>query len=1129
MASQDDQIPTLSLEDFIPYYPPHDTAGIQRIVATKEEFRELTSEVSEVTPERGEAYRHQLAFTRLMTAFDVNILIIDEMGTGKTCKVDRFLEFIRAHYFDAQSGNVDVLNRKNAHYKKCFILVHGDTHAKTLEREIICKCTKREVFEMYGDRGATKRGAKKLIRSEFHKWYSIQSYYKFANTLAVEFPIELDDLLDPQHPSNIAMIEKYSDTCMWIDEAHFLVNDTQRADSTKTMIMQQLLRYHTVAQRTRMILTSGTPIRNRRAELITLMALIHSPEKTYALHKFLRSQGGNSIFASDGAIDADRFDAFLDRISEDQLEPFFRGSVAYIRALKSDAVLVEQGDEVEEEILGQPMNIILNLSYMLEGSIQEQTAMRFAETETADAFYAAAREISNFVYPDGSWGSRGFNKYVRRREDGTYFVVDELKQYLKTATTLRQLSAKYADICDQIRTNPGNTYVYNDVIVGSGLIILSLCLQYVLGYVQFTEQASVFDAKREATGAFCSLKTPTKARPFRAGFKPAKRFAFITAETQKNETAYNAMMELMNSWENRHGTYLQILLLSPVAATALSISNVLNIHMSDFWTAAEEDQVAKRGLRSGSHDHLIEERKRQGLNPRIEVKMWRHAVLDSAGQSINLDIRTLVLTKSIRLKRMMNFLKRVALDYYLNRQRNIRPDDVDYSYECNYQPCNYQPFDALYGPIDWSTYNIFYANRDIDELIELIIPLYIKRSIYNFLEILHLVRNPRPHTQAQHLLMALSQIIASKQVLYNQFGQRAILNEDEGSFYLAAFVDLGRQHVSSISSYYMQNLIGTMSDSLAEINNTIDEYEIKEIREQLLNGNVNVALLSPIPIRAALVEEAIVHKVTNVATESELELITALRAYIFETIRPTEMLTQATRQSTHKVVKQGRPKATDKEKIERLTEEEAAQFDLLLNSNNPHTRLWLHTIFSGYGEGVRYGAVAKEQKAEGRIRILSEAEQPLTWRDLNVNSKEYVVYNKLIQYLLAQKFKKYAHYPIYGFVARGEFKIKLNEAGDTGKECANIAVPQLIKILYALNIEPPNGKNEEEPEERDEMITRLKQLSKREMSEIADWDDAQIAFWLHWYEAHISGTWPRGRICEIIKKTMSERGLIVTV
>ena len=180
------------------------------------------------------------------------------------------------------------------------------------------------------------------------------------------------------------------------------------------------------------------------------------------------------------------------------------------------------------------------------------------------SFELASRESSVFVFPDGSWGSEGFDNYIKQ-VDGSYkFNNEEIKDYLiinnkVSLPKLFELSSKFwyyinKELEAAETGKPGNSFCYIEFVKGSGAILLGLLLE-LFGFENFTRKTSVFYRDKGV-------------RKLQKTFKKKKRFALITSKSENIEN----ILQLFNSKENVDGEYLQIVIASKVARDGINLA-----------------------------------------------------------------------------------------------------------------------------------------------------------------------------------------------------------------------------------------------------------------------------------------------------------------------------------------------------------------------------------------------------------------------------------------------------------------------------------------------------------------------------------------------------------------------------
>ena len=251
----------------------------------------------------------------------------------------------------------------------------------------------------------------------------------------------------------------------------------------------------------------------------------------------------------------------------------------------------------------------------------------------------------------------------------------EFKRYLSDETELAAMSCKFVNIMGHVSNEPGNCFVYGEYVRGSGSIVLALCLEQI-GFERFNETSSVFVENVKSKSNLCgggdaSDKSKVKKERETRIPKGVKRYALLTGDV--TDAKFNTMMETMNSYENRHGDLIKVLISSKTGRDGINVNNVLQIHLiGPEWNQSSIYQAMSRGIRATSHDDLINEEKerlanlskeereqmiKEGKdpnNPLVEIKIYKHVAIPEEGvTSIDLLMYTDSANKDKKIKRKL--------------------------------------------------------------------------------------------------------------------------------------------------------------------------------------------------------------------------------------------------------------------------------------------------------------------------------------------------------------------------------------------------------------------------------------------------------------------------------------------
>ncbi len=893
----------------------------------------------------------------------------------------------------------------------------------------------------------------------------------------------------------------------------------------------------------------------------------------------------------------------------EDLEPYFRGKIGYIRSADTGAIpeevgVLQQGEynyggivyQSQLVIYGTPMSRFQTEAYMLSRQ----------SIRGKDELASNSRQASNFVFPDGYWGNgitneereariaikkgrsaptiagpetplvnevvaprpdinqsgqrRAFRRYVDERED-TFTATREFLPWLQDLDYIRNLSCKYAEIVRIVSEEPGNAFVYGEFVKGSGTIVLGLCFEG-MGFVRYNENTSMFmgvggesvkplcsdntgtvnkrvriepsvELRQDSTGALVR----TKVRPY--------RYALLTQKT--TETKFNSMMEAMNSYENRYGDYIKVLISSRVGRDAINVSNVLQIHiMGSEWNQSALYQALSRGIRATSHEALLQEEKDRiranGGDPetaRIPIKIYKHAAisLDDPGDSIDVKMYSLSEGKDRQIKRIMRMMKQCAIGCQIHFNRNSRPGDVDGTPACDYDICPRSSEQYCVDPppleADYSTYDVVYADEIIANTIEELRKIYRLSNAFTLNDLVHLL----PQYGPKYIIMGIERLITTKTPIIDRFGYTTYLQEDKSSFYLDRTYPT-RTKPSYAMSYYTQGVIGIKQKPLAEIasrleiaqyNNIITNLERLNTQDpqypQILNAALNE---SSIEIQANILEEVLIRATRGDSGPFVTAVLNKYQRMIFALYEPITEINKEFDKVHQRVPRKGRRRNPD---IKRRTKKiNISSLDESTYEWDTNTEVvYLHILLSQISNRTEYAATSHFNKAES-IRLYKPSEN-MGWRD--PNDIEFPVYNAYAQIEISRRNQPFEEQGIYGFILpNGKFKIsnKLLESADAkndarkarrGRVCTTSDRAELIDIMYEIGVQEPIGNITVPPRGREiEMIQFiLQKKTNKTAEEMVTWTYEKLVYFYKWY---LSSSIKRSIICNLIQQKMVE-------
>lgn len=747
----------ITLGDFFPKYPEvRDNANpllnpytdpFNQSIYNKREFNDLKLPRFEERPEAGELYKHQKIISRFFSSNTpyTGLLLLHEMGTGKTCSMFGATEQIK----------------KEGMYKRAYILTRNPRLLKNLRAELAYVCTKN--IYSPDEPGLTELETQHRIRKLEHVFYSF-----------ITFDSMKKELMD-KRMTDARIIEEYSNCVFGIDEVHNLklYDDGNNKSSDDYNQIHRLLH---VAKNIKVLLLSGTPMTDHPNEIAQIMNLIlpldeQLPTGKHFTEKFLYEKDGIN-YVKDGA--------------KSVLKNAMKGRVSYLKTMMSDVNVgyvgeVYRGLQLFRVVPGIMSRFQTNvykdslakdLATGAEDNVQsddeddiETTVVEKTKKKKKEGIYSNSRQSTLFVFPDGSYGNAGFNKYVVRKESKskigkgsktiTYVLSDELKAALQGATpadtinNIRRCSATYADTIESILKNRDKLhFVYGKLIEGSGNLLFG-CLLSLVGY------------SRGDTGN-----------------NQKKLSYFNVTKSIYSEDQMKKILMYYSSAANKNGALSNVLISSKILSEGFTIKNIQQIHvLTPHWNFSELAQAIARGIRLNAHVDLA------GQNPAIQIYL-HVAIPDDGTKSLDLDKYIISERKDVAMKDVERLIKEAAFDCALFRDRNNIANTMENSRECEYQKCAYT-CDGISSYIndemDYTTYNLYYSDKDVDAVIKKL-AVFFGTHFSAYIE--DIIAMHGDEFQPFIVLRAINTMINKNYEIYNRYNIISYLREDNNVVYL---------------------------------------------------------------------------------------------------------------------------------------------------------------------------------------------------------------------------------------------------------------------------------------------------------------------------------------------------------
>jgi len=1069
----------IKFSELIDNYPEITETNIQTLISSKYEFKELSGTPKEMLKKKGTFFKHQRWVQRFLVPYD-RLFLFHKTGTGKSCTIVAAGE----HFKRLKQKGESTIN-------KIIILVKGETLAVEFKKQIACECT----IDEYIPKGVYTEGReqKKAISRAIKKWYSIQTYQKFISKILEMTDKQLED--------------EFSGVMFFVDEIHNLRNDSDsNENNTNIKVYNFLHKLFHIIKRSKVVLASATPMINNSNEIAKIMNLLLP----------LDNQIPSNIDYSN--------------ISLQEIEPYFRGKISYVRELDTGAVPSYQGEKLNVSYNGVRSQSYVYICPIIPNSIQSKGYIQ--ALSVSESWRENKRQASNFVFPDGSWGGTfdskqkdsGLGKYVFSEGEDVYEAKPELKRILSDPIKLRQHSMKYYMIVDILKTQEGNAFIYDEFKFGSGVIILGLTLE-ANGFTRFMETNTVFVSETGASKGYCSVKTRER-RNIRLDKR--LRFGLLTSDTSGPRR--DAMLELFNSYENRYGEYLKAIIGSPMSRDGLNLANgQIFINVGPGWHQSGMYQAMSRVIRATSHIDLLSDMKNIPEDQRkVDVKIYNLAATLEGYESSDLFMYEYAEQKDINIKRMERMMKQCAVDCQSHYKRNVRTTDVDGSKECDYTTCQYKCIDPLSKEIDLSTWKLMYGDEIIDIIKERIKRYFKFETRITFDGIKELTRDILSKGYPEFLIYrSLFELIVNNVPIINSLGLNTYIRNEGEIFY--TIQDYPIKPYTCLDSYYNENTSFIQKLNFQDyIKQTITSEEILLSNVDLTETNINTQItvfekeFDPNDLKSNLVE------------------LYSKSIFIFR--EPIDILEEKKNYIAMKGTGKGRrskdPSKKPKEKEDKLDEDEVLEDldkGIMLKKYLGDTlgeKVYLHTLKGQDISSTSYGTTSRFLKG-GKLRILKPSEG-LGWRDLK--EFEQLVYGPLVQYTLIKRNKEFFARGVYGTVlADGKFRVRAktdikrvtakgkkdNRVENTGKICTVWDKVELLKVFRKLDMEPdysvlPKNYSYEFA------IKFLNSQGFADTNELEELSDEDLKFYTAWYIK----SYTIKQLCDIIYDYFEENDLL---
>lgn len=676
----------MKLEDFFTSYSQFD---VESLYTHKEIF----------TYEQNSLFlKHQSRIANVLSPFTPfkEMLIIHEMGTGKTCTAlavaERYLNNISDYNMGVYSLNKIIIVTKSVSAHDVFIKDMMET----------CRFSKYENDNV--------RDTRLKIKKDF--------LFKTFET----FTRELLNITDKK------IKEKYEKSLIIVDEAH---NIRKKQDNELVHCYSQIYRLFHVLRHRKIILLTGTPMKDSDVEIVHLFNLLLPEEKQM----------------SDHVITNDNIQLFLDNV---------RLMYSFMKSGECNIV---------KKFIGEKKSLDSFITFNVKMSDFQSKVFHSSQKSTNQGIFFDPRQASCFVFPDGTYGNLSFNKYISKEDNIVEFNNNVDKADIKT--NLERYSAKYFNLIkvlnDSVKAGE-KSFIFCEFVNGSGILLLCSILK-------------LFD--------FHQITSPDKIGNRR------NSFVIITNETCSNSEIHK-YLDRFNSPDNSDGKHISIIIGSRVMMETYTLKCVQHIHiLTPHWNFSETSQIIGRGVRYGAHVDLPHVSHVNVYLYAAYCNCCENRKYDDSNlkyHSIDLYMYRMAERKDLKIQNILYKLKCNAFDCEPLKSKNQYHEKYDYSRECEYQKCEYK-CNFKYKDGDNDVNQWLLTTSDVQHLQKEILSLFIDNNMQSmtcdfvFEKLRHLFINE------YHFMKTLYSIIYSNTTIIKSIFGSFTFYEKDGLIYINNYGD----------------------------------------------------------------------------------------------------------------------------------------------------------------------------------------------------------------------------------------------------------------------------------------------------------------------------------------------------
>ena len=647
--------------------------------------------------------------------------------TDKKLSVDDFLMYYPTYKDD--TFNVDFMSRKETHLKDFKSGVKDNNekrgllfHQKLLSNYMSSFNLNDNILLCHG-MGSGKTFASISIAERIRKEKtSIDKVYFFAKNelLLQNFKSELLKSVDPQvaksfyriqvnGQNNTYMsaltsnsklryeedsIEKiFSNSVIILDEVHNL----KKSKGDKNLAYDHFHTMLHIAKNCKIILLSGTPMIDQATEIIDILNLILPLNEQLNVEEYFDENGKLTT-------DSNKISEFKSKI---------KGRVSFLKNEKSNITTEYTGTPLHE-VLPEDLKIKSDIRVeMIHMSNEQIKLYKSYEAKNSTLEDSILQNISTMLIFDVKTNSyiytnsgitnilkNNFSYLTSLIKPPSLNNLDVMTRQIKMLENLKKISPKLHFVMKTVldcKKKGKCVFIHSEKVEGIGIHMIERILNiFDYRFINRNNKDDIHISKYWVLGS-------------QKGFK-------------NQQGQVQTTLKLFNSEPNYDGKKLQVIIGSDKASEGFNFYHIQHeIILYPWWNFSKIEQIIARGIRRGSHQHLIENN--PNWDKKVKISLLCSVDPTQNVESIDYKRYKSSFQKDIEIQKMYHILKISSYDCKLFENINkvyIDNKDKDYSRDCHYNLCDYtcdiQTQCKLYKDFDCNgknvlTYNLYHLDE----------------------------------------------------------------------------------------------------------------------------------------------------------------------------------------------------------------------------------------------------------------------------------------------------------------------------------------------------------------------------------------------------------------------------------